>query len=119
MLIACKHKTILGVALVAAVSLPAYSAMADSMRDVTSRDTAQVERDFGRASGDSYWQAREPSPVPSVIVDAYTGTKEFLTQPPTTPKGPERYGRAGGFVGMDELHSPAWMQSENSGRSGG
>jgi len=107
-MIAIKHNTILGVTLTAAVLLPVHSATADSTTGVSTRGAEQIERDFGRSSGDAYWQRRQPEPVPAAIVDAYTETKEFLTQPPTTPQGPERYGRAGGFVGVDNLESPAW-----------
>ena len=107
MLIARKCKTILGVAMVAAVSLPAYSATMDSMPNVTTRSAEQLDRDFGRAGGNVYWQHQEPSPLPPLIVNAYTETKAFLTQPPRQT-GPERHGRAGGFVGLDKLQSPAW-----------
>ena len=87
----------------------AASAYADSADAVASRSPSAIARDFGRAGGDTYWQRREPTEMPAAVVKAYEATKAFLTQPPED-QGPERYGRAGGYIGTDILRSPAWQR---------
>jgi len=87
----------------------AVSAYADSADAVASRSPSAIARDFGRAGGDTYWQRREPTEMPAAVVKAYEATKAFLTQPPED-QGPERYGRAGGYIGTDILRSPAWQR---------
>jgi hypothetical protein len=107
-----RRSAVAGAAVAAVVGLSMHTALADSMPNVSTRSADQIERDFGRASGDAYWQAREPAPLPEPFVRAYSETKDFLTQP-APADGPERYGRAGGFVGMDKLQSPAWTDSSS------
>ena len=68
---------------------------------------------MGRAGGAAYWVnqpvSRAPEPLvkaydktKEVVVKGYDKTKEVLTTPPTSA-GPERYGRAGGYVGLEKF----------------
>jgi hypothetical protein len=77
------------------------------------RSPDAIERGIGRAGGDPYWVSQPLAPVPEPLVKAYDKTKEVvvkgydktrdvLTTPPTST-GPERYGRAGGYVGLEKL----------------
>lgn len=112
MMNACKKLRMLP--LVLALGAPVTTVFAEASSAVTSRSADALARDFGRASADAYWQRRQPTDVPAPVVNAFEATRSFLTQPPPE-KGTERYGRAGGYTGMDVLQSPAWDMAEAKG----
>ena len=120
MLIAEKYRLIGLTAIAAAAALPALTAVADMPSAVSSRNPVALERDFGRAGGDAYWIQREPTAPPGPVVKAYDDArtetikaydelKTLATQPPAHE--PARYGRAGGFVGLDAINGPAQAHS--------
>ena len=113
MLIAEKYKVIGLIAIAAAAALPALNARADAQ--IGTRSSDALARDFGRASGDAYWTQAEPTAPPGPVVKAYDAAKTetikaydevktLATQPPAHEA--VRYGRAGGFVGADEIKLP-------------
>ena len=104
------YKVLRMVPLVFALTSAAVPACADSADAVATRSAGAIARDFGRAGADTYWQQREPTEMPAAVVKAYEATKAFLTQP-HEDQNPERYGRAGGYIGTDILQSPAWQRA--------
>lgn len=123
MSIAGKYKLLGTAVLTATLGLPAAVALAESTTNtsVAVRDDAAMSRDLGREGSDVYLRQREPTAPPAPVVKAYDASKEFVvdkyneakavvTQPPKQ-EGPERFGRAGGYVGVDVLHSPLWSKS--------
>jgi len=113
---AWKRKLLAPMVLISAFALPAVTAMADV---VGTRSPNEIGNGFGRAGGAaySYWMDQQPGNPPAPVVKAYNATKEAVhdayndvkaiaTEPPTQQQGPQRYGRAGGFVGLDILQSP-------------
>jgi hypothetical protein len=120
MLIAEKYRLIGLTAIAAAAALPALTAVADMPSAVSARSPVAVERDFGRAGSDAYWIQREPTAPPAPVVKAYDEAKTetikaydelktLATQPPAHE--PARYGRAGGFVGLDATDRSAQVRS--------
>jgi len=87
-----------------AAAVPVTIGLAQAAPPVGSRDAAAIERDYGRAGGDPYWTNREEQPVPAPIEQAYDRTKDWLSQPgASAPQQPERYGRGGGYVGLEKF----------------
>ena len=116
MSIAGTYKLLGAAALAATLGLPAVTTLAESMSNtnVGVRSTDALSRDLGREGSDAYVRERQPSDPPAPIVKAYNATKEFVTQPPRE-EGVQRYGRAGGYVGLDVLASPLWSKSPSNG----
>ncbi|HTT38542.1 MAG TPA: hypothetical protein VMH32_12840 [Burkholderiales bacterium] len=113
---AWKRKLLGPTVLISAFALPAVTAMADV---VGTSSPNEIGNGFGRAGGAaySYWMDQQPGSLPAPVVKAYHATKEAVhdayqdvkaltTEPPTQQQGPQRYGRAGGYMGLDILHSP-------------
>ena len=113
MSVACKRKLFGTTALVSVLALPAVAAMAGA---VGTRSPDELANGFGRAGTDAYWIQQKPTDVPAPVVNAYNATKEVVTDTynevkaraaePPTQQAPERYGRAGGYVGLGILQSP-------------
>jgi hypothetical protein len=99
-------QALLGLAVAPVLALTCLTARADSAVDVKTRNERALERDYGRASGDAYWQERSSQDLPAPIVKAFQEAKHVATQPPTQwPPAPQRYGRAGGYEGLDSVHA--------------
>ena len=122
MLISKRSGSIGLAALAVAIALPVASALAES--SISGRSPDAIERDAGRGSGDAYWMQRQPTDPPAPIVKAYhaakdeavkayDSTKALVTQPPP-PHEPQRSGRAGGFVGTDEINAPGGTHGTGS-----
>ena len=104
-----RSRLMLATLFAAAATVPVTIGLAQAAPPVGSRDAAAIERDYGRASGDSYWTYREEQPVPARIEQAYDRTKDWLSQPGTSaPRQPERYGRGGGYVGLEKFDALDW-----------
>jgi hypothetical protein len=88
---------------------------------VHARGANAAPYDFGRASGNAYWESRDMTVVEQQsqaaaaqwnktkdgAASAWNHTKAFATQPPAIPPDePQRYGRAGGFAGIELFEVP-------------
>ena len=105
-------------AIFAALAISSAAVLAAPADVVTARSKDAAATEFGRANANSYWQHREVKPLPEPIVSAYDKSKEFVvgaaveakqivTAPPTVPPDePQRYGRAGGFIGVEKFEVP-------------
>jgi len=100
-----------------AAVLPCTAAVDEVAAGVGTRSPEAIARDVGRAGSDTYWISQPVSPMPEplvkaydktkeVVVKGYDKTKEVLTTPPTST-GPERHGRAGGYVGLEKFQMPS------------
>jgi hypothetical protein len=121
------HSLFAAGALAATAVLASSTMAAEQTAGLGTRSPDAIERGIGRAGGDPYWANQPVAAVPEPLVKAYDKTKEVagkaydktkeivvsgyektkkvLTTPPTTT-GPEHYGRAGGYVGMDNFQAP-------------
>jgi hypothetical protein len=127
-----KYTLIATAALAGGIALPALCAAADMPSSISTRSFDAIERDAGRAGVDAYWEQRQPTEPPAPIVKAYSAAKaetvmvsgeaKTLVTEPAPPHQAERYGRAGGFVGADEIQMPGDTRSPSAadwyGRAG-
>jgi hypothetical protein len=120
------HKLIGLIVVAVALTVPGAVALADSMDVVRTRDADAIARDFGRESGHAYWETRDAmsapqytqSGAPSFLATAWDKTKHGAAtawdrtksyaaqQPAIPPDEPQRYGRAGGFIGIEQFEVP-------------
>jgi hypothetical protein len=116
--------TLAAAALGAALVLPAGMAAADE--GVMLRDSEAIERGYGRTGYDMYWTHRQVREVPEPIANVARKTAELATQTPE--REPQRYGRAGGFGGVEKFEARGWdvtsvpslgPAEESYGRAGG
>jgi hypothetical protein len=104
---------------IAALTLPSASALAETM-DVVHTRGLDANAD-GRSGGITFADNRDAAidaqqsqaaaaaweKTKAETVSAWDHTKTFVTQPPTIrPDEPQRYGRAGGFIGAEEFEVP-------------
>jgi hypothetical protein len=104
---------------VAALTLPCGSALAETM-DVVHTRGVDANAD-GRSGGITFADSRDEAidaqhsragaaawdKTKAEAVSAWDHTKTFVMQPPTIrPDDPQRYGRAGGFIGAEEFEVP-------------
>ncbi|MEO8626951.1 MAG: hypothetical protein ABI612_02460 [Betaproteobacteria bacterium] len=125
------HKLIGSAAVFAAMALSSAAVFAASADVVTARGQAADATEFGRGNPNSYWQHREVKPLPQPIVNAYDKTKaavvgaaveakQIVTTPPSVPPGePQRYGRAGGFIGVENFEVPQAGSAASGSQSPG
>ena len=127
-----KYTLIVMAALAGGIALPALSAAAETPSSISTRNVDAIERDAGRAGDDTYWEQRQPTEPPAPIVKAYDSVKaetvkvygeaKTLVAEPAPSRQAERYGRAGGFVGADEIQMPGDTRSPSAadwyGRAG-
>lgn len=81
----------------AALLVPTWPALAESMSAVTTRSGDVVERDYGRVGDDEYWEQPHSADFPAAEIQsaydstkaapsqAYEDVKELVTQTPTQP----------------------------------
>jgi hypothetical protein len=106
MLVERKYNVLTSVALVAVLGMPSFAAFADSANDVTGRNADAIQRDYGRAGGDMYWEYRQERNVPGPVVKALEEARDIATEPPSVwPPLPQRYGRAGGYLELERLQA--------------
>jgi hypothetical protein len=116
--------------LAAVTAIPFTIGMARAASTVQARQTTSIQRDYGRAGGDPYWTYRTQQPVPAPITMAYDQAKDRLSQAAKAapPQQLERYGRGGGYVGLDKFEALDWSTrsqlsaaatSDVEGRTGG
>ena len=127
-----KYTLIAMAALAGGIALPTLCAAADIPSSISTRSSAAIERDAGRTGVDAYWEQTQPTEPPAPIVKAYDSAKaetvkvygeaKTLVTEPAPPHQAERYGRAGGFVGADEIQMPGDTRSPSAadwyGRAG-
>ena len=104
---------------VAALTLPCASVLAETM-DVVHTRGVDANAD-GRSGGNTYVDNRDQAmdaqqsqagaaaweKTKAETASAWDHTKTFVAQPPTIrPDEPQRYGRAGGFIGAEEFEVP-------------
>jgi hypothetical protein len=104
---------------VVALALPCGSALAETM-DVVHTRGVDANTD-GRSGGITYVDNRDAAidaqqsqaaaaaweKTKAETASAWDHTKAFVAQPPTIrPDEPQRYGRAGGFIGVEEFEVP-------------
>jgi hypothetical protein len=111
-----KYKLLGPVAAAAALSITGITALAESADTVTLHPPDVTAQQYGRSSNPA-WESRQPTSLPEPVVKAYEKTKEYaanaydktksiVTQPPGVPPNePQRYGRAGGFVGLEQFQA--------------
>ena len=116
------HKLIRPLVVAVALALPGIAALAESMDAVVhTRDMNVQPTSFGRAGGSAVVDSRDAAleaqqaqageaaweKTKAGADKAWTGTKEFVTQKPAVPPDePQRYGRAGGFIGAEQFEVP-------------
>jgi len=116
-----KYKLITVIVVAGGIGLPAFCAAAETPSSISARSSDAIERDVGRAGDDVYWEQRQPTQPPAPVVKAYDAAKaetvkvydeaKTLVTEPTPPHQAQRYGRAGGFVGNDEIQMPGDTRS--------
>lgn len=75
---------------------------------VTTHSADAIERSPGRAGAEVFWMDRTDVGVPQVVQQTYGNTRTILANPsPVTD--PDRYGRGGGYVGLDKFHAIDWQ----------
>jgi hypothetical protein len=98
--------TLSSLAATVALALPCFAALADSASELKARNETAIQRDYGRASGDAYWERRPRTELPAPFLKAFQEAKKVATEAPEIwPPEPQRYGRAGGYIGLDEFHA--------------
>jgi len=116
----CNDRRMLATLLATAAAVPITIGLAYSAAPVGSRDAAAIERDYGRASGDPYWAHRQEQPVPAPVERAYERTKDWVQSQSeaVAPQQPERYGRGGGYVGLEKFEALDWTMRERTSAVG-
>jgi hypothetical protein len=75
---------------------------------ITTRSADAIERSPGRAGTEVFWTDRTDVGVPQVVQQTYGNTRTILANPsPVTD--PDRFGRGGGYVGLDKFHAIDWQ----------
>jgi hypothetical protein len=109
---------------VLAMCVASAAASADSMDVVRTRDADALAQDFGRQGSHELWEgrngaladrtaqagAREWDKAKGAVSNAWARTKSYAAQDAKRSamqvNEPERYGRAGGFIGLDQFEVP-------------
>jgi hypothetical protein len=126
------HKLVRPLVFALALAVPGAAALAESMDVVHTRDANVQPANLGRAGGSAVVDSRDAAleaqqeqageaawdktkvgaekawdATKSGAATAYTSTKAFVTQKPAVPPNePQRYGRAGGFIGVEQFEVP-------------
>jgi hypothetical protein len=126
------RKLIRPIVITVALALPGAAALAEPMDVVHTRDLNAQSDNLGRAGGSVVVDSRDASleaqqsvaaasawdktkvgaekawdKTKAGAATAWTNTKSFVTQKPAVPPDePQRYGRAGGFIGAEQFEVP-------------
>lgn len=126
------RKLIRPIVIAVALALPGTAALAEAMDVVHTRDVNAQSDNLGRAGGSAVVDSRDASleaqqsvaaasawdktkvgaerawdKTKTGAATAWTSTKSFVTQKPAVPPDePQRYGRAGGFIGAEQFEVP-------------